>query len=251
MAPEESAGPRRLRPSGGYRSLRSFRVATIIYDATVSFCARFMSSRSRTVDQMTQAARSGRQNISEGSRAAAVSSQAELRLVNVARASLEELLLDFEDFLRQRGQLQWGKEDPEAMAVRAIRLSEQTARTDQTDPADRLAYSRWLSSEDPAMVANAMICIIHQANYLLDRQISALEQAFIHEGGYSERLAAARIEARRHAAPQASPAPVCPACDWPMALRTARTGSRAGAQSWGCSACPECRHTLPLDGATS
>ena len=92
----------KLRPSGGYRTLASFQTSTIIYDTTVWFCEKFVSSRSRTVDQMVQAARSGRQNIAEGSRAAATSSQAELRLVNVARASLEELLLDYEDFLRHR-----------------------------------------------------------------------------------------------------------------------------------------------------
>ena len=105
-------GEKRLRPSGGYRKLRSFQVTTVIYDATVRFCERFLDKRSRTVDQMVQAARSGRQNIAEGSRAAATSSQTELRLVNVARASLDELLLDYEDFLRQRGKRQWGKDDP-------------------------------------------------------------------------------------------------------------------------------------------
>src|SRR3990170_1211296 len=105
--PTDQAGnlarPKRLRPSGGYRKLRSFQATTVIYDATVSFCDRFMDKRSRTVDQMVQAARSGRQNIAEGSRASATSSQTELRLINVARASLDELLLDYEDFLRQRG----------------------------------------------------------------------------------------------------------------------------------------------------
>jgi restriction system protein len=97
---EEPTHTQRLRPSGGYRQLRSFQAATVIYDVTVSFCARFIDRRSRTVDQMVQAARSGRQNIAEGSRASATSTQAELRLVNVARASLDELLLDYEDFLR-------------------------------------------------------------------------------------------------------------------------------------------------------
>ena len=92
----------KIRPSGGYRDLRSFQIATIIYDATYWFCERFLEPRSRTSDQMVQAARSGRQNIAEGSRASATSSQTELRLVNVARASLEELLLDYEDFLRHR-----------------------------------------------------------------------------------------------------------------------------------------------------
>src|SRR5256712_13725566 len=100
-----------LRPHGGYRRLRSFQVTEIIYDGTVSFCDRFVDKRSRTHDQMVQAARSGGKNIAEGSRAAATTSQTELRLVNVARASLEELLLDYEDHLRQHGKRQWTKDD--------------------------------------------------------------------------------------------------------------------------------------------
>jgi four helix bundle protein len=106
-----------LRPHGGYRRLRSFQVTEIVYDGTVSFCDRFVNKRSRTHDQMVQAARSGRQNIAEGSRASATSSQTELRLVNVARASLDELLLDYEDFLRQRRLPAWGKDDPQAREV--------------------------------------------------------------------------------------------------------------------------------------
>jgi four helix bundle protein len=100
----------RIRPSGGYRGLHTFQTATIIYDATVWFCEKFIDPHSRTTDQMVQAARSGRQNIAEGSRAAATSSQTELRLINVARSSLEELLLDYEDFLRHRHLKQWAAE---------------------------------------------------------------------------------------------------------------------------------------------
>jgi four helix bundle protein len=129
---------KKLRPSGGYRTLRSFQTTTIIYDATVSFCERFIDKRSRLVDQMVQAARSGRQNIAEGSRAAATSSQTELRLVNVARASLDELLLDYEDFLRQRGKRQWTKDDAEAKAVREVG---KRLRKDPTDPSDDAAYA--------------------------------------------------------------------------------------------------------------
>src|SRR5437773_7923766 len=151
----------RLRPSGGYRQLRSFQVTTIIYDATVAFCECFVDKRSRTMDQMVQAARSGRQNIAEGSRSSATSSQTELRLVNVARASLDELLLDYEDFLRQRGKRLWTKDDPEARAVRAV--GSQKDQTDRTDPSDHWkAYSRWLDAADPAVVANAALCLIHQ-----------------------------------------------------------------------------------------
>ena len=132
--------PQRLRPSGGYCKLRSFQVTTISYDATVSFCERFLDKRSRTIDQMVQAARSGRQNIAEGSRASATSSQTELRLVNVARASLDELLLDYEDFLRQRRHRQWGKDDPEAREVRAVGWRKNpTDRSDPTDPSDPAA----------------------------------------------------------------------------------------------------------------
>lgn len=120
----------KLRPSGGYRDSCTFQTATIIYDATVWFCEKFLDPRSRTVDQMVQAARSGRQNIAEGSRAAATSSQTGLRLVNVARSSLEELLLDYEDFLRHRHLAQWASDAPDALAVRQV---PQRFKTDPTD----------------------------------------------------------------------------------------------------------------------
>ena len=125
---------RRLRPSGGYRTLRSFQVATLVYDATVSFCDRFIDKRSRTHDQMVQAAHSGQKNIAEGSRASATSSSSELYLVNVARASLEELLLDYEDYLRQNKHRKWEKDDPEALAVRVV------GRRDDTDHSDPVAH---------------------------------------------------------------------------------------------------------------
>jgi four helix bundle suffix protein len=258
-----------LRPSGGYRQLRSFHVATIIYDATVAFCNRFIDRRSRTSDQMVQAARSGRQNIAEGSRASASSSQTELRLVNVARASLDELLLDYEDFLRQRRLPLWDKNAPQARLVRGLGRPlkpGQQDQTDRTDPTDRTGqvdvfgpYAAWLNHEDPAIVANAVICLIHQANYLLDHQIAALEQAFVQEGDYSERLAAARIaerERRRDQPNRTDPAkprlPDCPLCGKPMVIRTARKGKSPGARFWGCASYPNCKGTrpaeVPIDG---
>ena len=244
---------RRLRPSGGYRKLRSYQMATVIYDATVSFCERFVDKRSRTVDQMVQAARSCGKNIAEGSRAAATTSQTELRLVNVARASLEELLLDYEDFLRQRKLRAWEKNDPEAREVRAVgRQEDRRDQIDWTDPvAHYQAYARWLKHADPAVVANTLICLIHQTNYLLDQQISALERDFVQDGGYSEQLAAARMAERRKQdradqSDQTDKAPNCPLCGKPLALRTARRGARAGLKFWGCSGYPECKGTLPL-----
>ena len=254
-----------LRPHGGYRRLRSFQVTEIIYDGTVVFCDRFIDKRSRTHDQMVQAARSGRQNIAEGSRASATSSQTELRLVNVARASLDELLLDYEDYLRQRNLRQWGKNDSEARRVREVGAKRDPASgSDLPDLSDqRKFYSHWLDHPDPAVVANALICLIHQANYLLDRQIHALEQQFVEGGGYSERLAAARLEKRRSQKlsdrtdptdptdrtdkTKTSPsAPSCAVCGKPMILRTARKGTKAGSQFWGCSGYPQCKSTLPV-----
>lgn len=264
----------KIRNSGGYRELRTFQTATVIYDATYWFCEKFLDPRSRTVDQMMQAARSGRQNIAEGSRAAATSSQTELRLVNVARASLEELLLDYEDFLRHRRLPQWHPDSAEAMAVREIGRrpaspddltdqTDQTDRTDQTDPSDPAhhppaqaptriaddrryaAYARWLDHADPAMRANALLCLIHQANTLLDRQIAALERDFIEEGGYSEQLATARL-AHRQGKDRADPIPPCPQCGKPMALRTAKTGKNAGKQFWGCTAYPDCKGVVAI-----
>lgn len=197
--------PKRLRASGGYRKLASFQTATLIYDGTAAFCKRFVSGYSRTHDQMVQAARSGRQNIAEGSRAGGVSSKSELKLTNVARASLEELLLDFEDYLRQHDLPLWSKDSPEAREVRALGHQIQDAPAGSTladpqDAGDRARsqfYADWLFNEDATVAANTLLCLIHQANYLLDQQLIALERDFIDGGGYSEQLATARITARR------------------------------------------------------
>jgi restriction system protein len=234
--------------------LRSFQVTTVIYDGTVSFCERFVSLRSRTHDQMVQAARSGRQNIAEGSRAAAVSSQTELRLVSVARASLDELVLDYEDYLRQHHLRQWDKDDPEAREVRGV--GRQRPGNDTADPvAHWQIYMPWLENADPGVVANTLICLIHQANYLLDQQIGGLERDFVQGGGYTEQLATERIKHRKRqkndpnqTTSSDSSSPDCSLCGEPMVLRTAKMGKNAGSQFWGCSAYPACKGTLSLDG---
>lgn len=203
---------------------------------------------------MVQAARSGRQNIAEGSRASATSSQTELRLVNVARSSLEELLLDYEDFLRHRHLRQWELDDPEALEVRHVPKqfrhdqSNQSDLTDLTDQERYALYAKWLGHNDPEVRANALICLIHQANYLLDQQIETLEAQFVEEGGYSEQLAAMRLaeRSRRKAGGSAEQIPPCPKCEKPMVLRTARNGDNAGKQFWGCSAYPECKGTVEI-----
>jgi len=193
-----------IPPHGGYRNLRSFQCARTIYDATAIFCDRFIPRHSRTRDQMVQAARSAVQNIAEGSMASATSKKAELKLTGVARASLEELLLDYQDFLRQRGLRTWEKDSPEALAVRrkykTLRsdASDRSDRSDRSDPSDRAAppdpYRIFTAT--PEVAANALICLINQASYLLGRQIRALEQQLLSHGGFTERLYRARTRHR-------------------------------------------------------
>ncbi len=192
---------------GGYRNLKGFQVSEIVYDGTVIFCDRFVSRRSRTHDQMVQAARSGRQNIAEGSMASATSKKTELKLTNVAKASLEELLLDFEDFLRQHKLRQWDKNDPEALAVRKRHRrfpKEWFAKSDVSDESDGSNSSDAKKPLDPYGIAdataeaaaNTLLCLINQGTYLMKRQIEKLEEEFVQEGGFTEKLYRVRTHER-------------------------------------------------------
>jgi len=180
-----------IPPHGGYRKLRSFQCAQMAYDLTVVFCDRFIDRRSRTHDQMVQAARSGVQNIAEGSMASATSKKTELKLTGVARASLEELLLDYEDFLRQRGLKLWTKDSPEALRTRTL-LSDPSDASDLSDKKERID----LLNADPEAAANIMICLVNQASYLLRKQLQFLERKFLEEGGFTERLYSQRQSRR-------------------------------------------------------
>jgi restriction system protein len=177
-----------IPPHGGYGDLKSYQTAEIIYDATVVFCDRFIDRRSRTHDQMVQAARSGKQNIAEGSMASGTSKKMELKLVGVARASLEELLLDVKDYLRQHNLALWDKEHPKAREIRVLAYAQN--RSYKT-------YQAYFEAASPELSANALICLIHQANYLLDRQLRALEVEFLEKGGITERLYQARVQRRQ------------------------------------------------------
>ncbi|MBN2399423.1 MAG: four helix bundle protein [Candidatus Aminicenantes bacterium] len=176
-----------IPPHGGYRELKSYQMSEIVYDATVVFCNRFINIRSRTHDQMVQAARSGKQNIAEGSMASGTSKKTELKLVGVARASLEELLLDYQDFLRQKGLTLWKKEDSRAIEVRELSWKENRSYS---------TYRTYFEESSPEIAANAALCLIHQANYLLDQQLRALEKTFVQEGGFTEKLYRVRSQAR-------------------------------------------------------
>jgi len=255
---QHPSAPVILRPHGGYRTLRAHQVATLIYDNTYWFCERYIRrDDSRLRDQMVHAARSGRQNIAEGSRRAATSNTTEIKLTDVARASLEELLNDYEDYLRQHRLPEWDKDSPEALAVRnahqAAPAHDFRRHYRQSQDALNAHYSRWLETDDPAIRANALICLIHQANYLLDQLLQELGVTFVEDGGFTEHLATLRADHRAtanktaaaaHAAP--ADAPPCPKCGQPMRRRTAAKGRNAGKPFWGCTAYPTCNGILEI-----
>lgn len=185
MPSEDSPG---FLPKGGnYQALLSYQKSEIIYDFTFRFCEKFLKRGDRTIDQMVQAARSGKQNIAEGSKASVTSTEMELKLTNVARASLEELLIDFQDFLRVRDLPLWVKDSPEALYVR--KLGKQPDEAFET-------YRPFMESRPAETLANIALCLIHQANYLLDQQIRRLEKDFVEKGGLRERMTRARLEHR-------------------------------------------------------
>ncbi len=176
-----------IPPHGGYQKLLSYQKAEIVYDATVYFCKRFLDRKDRTNDQMIQAARSGKQNIVEGSMASGTSKETEVKLTNVARASLEELLTDYRDFIRIRKIDEWNKEHAYAKRLRELnRIPDSNYET----------FRNGIEHKDPAICANVIIGLIKVTNYLLDQQLRKLEISFVSEGGLRERMTRARLEER-------------------------------------------------------
>ncbi|MCC6487711.1 MAG: four helix bundle protein [Candidatus Hydrogenedentes bacterium] len=176
-----------LPPRGDYRTLLTYQKSEVVYLLTYRFCQRFLAKGDRTVDQMVQAARSGKQNIVEGNKAGATSKETEIKLTNVARASLEELLEDYRDYLRARGHAIWEKDSREALYVREL---------GKRSPASFETFRSLVESRPAGVVANIAICLIHQTNYLLDQQLLRLERDFLKEGGIRERMTRARVNAR-------------------------------------------------------
>ena len=186
-----------IPPHGGYQNLLSYQKAQIVFDATVYFCGRFLDKRDRTYDQMIQAVRSGKQNIVEGSMASGTSKESEIKLTNVARASLEELLTDYRDFLRTRRLAEWPKDHRYTRRLRDLnRLPNATYET----------FRKGIENPDPATCANVIIGLIRVATYLLDRQLKHLEKAFVEEGGLRERMTRARLAQRAKASRRQPPA---------------------------------------------
>lgn len=243
---------------GGFRRLHSFTLATLVQLETLRFCRRFLTHdhrearekfydpKGRQYDQMTQAARSGRQNIIEGSERSSTSKDTEMKLTDVARASLSELRGDYEIFILDRGELPWSIHSPDARAVNAISIDAAPFADDMVHEsakhalAQRRKYARWLDSEDPVIVANAMLLIIGRALNMLKSQIASQGKAFEKTGGFSERLHTRRLEVREGQRTN-EPAPDCPQCGEPMRRRRSVKG-----EFWGCAAYPACKGTKAL-----
>jgi four helix bundle suffix protein len=179
---------RLLPPRGDYQTLLSFQKAEVVYDITFRFAHKYLSKGDRTVDQMIQSARSGKQNILEGSKAAQTSKEMEIKLTNVGRASLEELLADYRDYLRVRDHLIWDKDSKEALFVRE--LGKKTPQTFEL-------YREFVETRPPEVIANIALCLLHQTNYLLDQQLRTLEKEFVEQGGLRERMTRVRLDYRR------------------------------------------------------
>jgi four helix bundle suffix protein len=243
---------------GGFRKLHTFTLATIVQLETLSFCRRFLTfdhretatkfydPKGRQYDQMTQAARSGRQNIIEGSERSSTSKDTEMKLTDVARASLSELRGDYEIFILDRGQLPWSVHSPEARTVNAISLDNAPFTDDMVHQSakhalqQRKKYARWLDADDAVVVANAMLIVIGRALNMLKSQIEAQGKAFEETGGFSERLMTKRLEARETQKATES-SPECPQCHKPMRRRKSAKGD-----FWGCTAYPDCKGTRPV-----
>jgi len=174
---------------GGYQNLITFQKAEIIYDGTYYFCHKYFQKNDRTIGQMIQAARSGKQNIVEGSMDSGTSKEIEIKLTNVARGSLEELLNDYKDFLRTRKLKFWGRTHPYYPHLTKLHVTPNT--TYET-------YRKGIESPDPEVAANVMISLINITSYLLGKQIKTLEKEFLQEGGLRERMAQARIKVRKN-----------------------------------------------------
>ncbi|MDR3456949.1 MAG: four helix bundle suffix domain-containing protein [Verrucomicrobiae bacterium] len=176
-----------IPPHGGYKKLLSYHKALVVFDATLYFCDRFIDKKSRTHDQMVQAARSGKQNILEGSQASGTSKETEIKLTSVARSSQEELIEDYRDFMRSHGIEEWTPEHPYALRLREL---------NRTENANYKTFRKGIEHPDPAICANVIIGLIKVTCYLLDQQLRRLEQDFLNEGGLRERMTRARLAVR-------------------------------------------------------
>jgi four helix bundle suffix protein len=241
-------------PTSGYRRLDSWILASIVQFATYRFCEKFLTRKldptGRQYDQMTQAARSGKVNIVEGSARSATSKETEMKLTDVARASLNELVSDYEDWLLRQGLVPWHKDSEEAKEVFAVWLDKPDYQNDWVYEScvhllkQQSKFDRWLLSDDSITVANCLIILIRRTIKMLAGQLQTQVNVFEQTGGFREKLTEIRVEARA----KQQNAPTCPTCGKPMTLRKATTGRNAGKEFWGCTGYPECKGVKNVEG---
>jgi len=243
----------------GYRKTLSFGMTCLVYHATTRFCARAYSYKNdplgKTSGQMVGAARSARQNIAEGSARAGTSKETELKLLDVARASIEELIGDYEAFLIDSDEAVWSLHDTRHQSVSALGYDPFTSTEDTAHAfslhiiAMRRRFAPWLEHEDFLVAANAIIIIARRAQFLLQRQMEKIAATVVEDGGFRERMTRARVEKRdTDTAASGDTPPNCPLCEKPMRRRTAKTGSNAGKAFWSCSGYPDCKGTRNIEG---
>ena len=233
--------------SSGYRWLDSFVMANIIQLATVRFCEKFLDHRNdpcgRQYDQMTQAARSGKANIIEGCEHTATSKETEMKLTDVAKASLGELRGDYEAWLMLRGEPPWPMDHADAQAIFSLRLDKPHYSNDVGHDscihilAQQKKFAHWLDSGDGVVVANTLLILISRTINMLNHQLQAQGERFAQNGGFREQLTTVRTTTRA----VQTDAPPCPDCGKPMHRRQAKTGKNAGQEFWGCTGYPECK----------
>lgn len=256
VAQVKSPASRIILAYGGYRKTLSFGYVCLIYHATTLFCKRNYDykndSLGKITGQMVGAARSARQNIVEGSSRAGTSKETELRLYDVAKGSLEELAGDYEAFLIDAGVSPWSESDPRVAELAALKLDAFSAEGDQRHLHGeyilemRRRFAPWLEAEDPIVAANSALVIINRASSLLHKQMLAIGETFVEEGGFTERLSKVRLEARDAKASANSPR--CPECGGPMRKQVARKGRNAGNPFWSCCNYPNCHGTRKWEG---
>jgi restriction system protein len=241
---------------GGYRKLHSFTFATMIHLETISFCKRFIpwqeDQLGKTAGQMIGAARSGRQNIIEGSERASTSKETEIKLTDVAKASLAELLGDYEIFLAERAIIPWSRKDSNSVAFSKLMLTEYQCSDDPLHDywvyyhEVRKAFARWFDNEDSTVVANVMLILLKRTMGMLTNQIKSQGENFLKEGGFKERMYKCRSE-ERDSQNEDSSVPKCPLCGKPMRKRFPRNGSEKSKPFWGCSGFPQCKGILNME----
>lgn len=245
--------------SGGYRKLTSFTFATLIQLGTIRFCKRFISYKEDTLGkvtgQMIGAARSGRQNIIEGSERAGTSKETEMKLTDVARASLAELLGDYEMFIAERSAIPWSTHSQDYQAVWNLNPAPFEFSDDVMHDywtyyhREKKAFAPWVENNEPVVVANSMIILIRRTMAMLGSQMQQQGEAFLSQGGFRERLHQCRSEAREASSTPAEASPACPECGEPMRKRKSKAGKTAGQDFWGCSGYPECKGSRPVQPA--